>query len=142
MKTCPNCQSSVNDNECFCPNCGSKVDAQQTPDVNANNNNTQPNCNQQAGGYYPPQQSGNQDINTTPILVWSIINLLFCCMPLGIWSLILSVTLNKKPTRQEAEKNYKTAKIICLVGTICGAIFQIVYIILMVVGAMANSTTY
>lgn len=161
MKTCPNCKNTVNDNELFCPNCGTRVDAQQTPDMNTGYQanpqytNTQPDYTQQnnqytqqdysqqnygqPGGYYPPQQPANQGLNTTPYLVWSIINILLCCMPLGIWSLILSINANKKPTYEQAQKDIKTAKTLCLISTIGGAVFQIFYIIFFVIGSMAGS---
>ena len=168
MKTCPNCQNPVNDNEMFCPNCGIRVDAQQTPDMNAGANQQynqqqnyyqQPNYNQQQNyqqpnynqqqyyqqpnnGYYPPQQPSNWGFNTTPYIVWSILNLLFCCMPLGIWSLILCVTLNKKPTYQDAEKSFKTAKTLCIVGTVVGFIVQILYVVLTITTGILSEIMY
>lgn len=172
MKTCPNCQNPVSDNDMFCPNCGTRVDTQQTPDMNAGANQTynqqqnyyqQPNYNQQQNyqqpnydqqnynqqyynqpnnGYYPPQQPSNWGFNTTPYIVWSILNLLFCCMPLGIWSLILCVTLNKKPTYQDAEKSFKTAKTLCIVGTVVGFIVQILYFVLVIASGIINEIMY
>ena len=160
MKTCPNCQNPVNDGELFCPNCGTKVDAQQTPNVSAqqpsfNQSYEQPNNNQQQynqqnynqqqynqqnynqqynqygqQNYYAPQ---NPNLNTTPILIWSIINILLCCMPLGIWALVLCLNVNKKPTYEEAEKALKTAKTVSLIGTIGGFVFQIFYIIILAI---------
>ena len=202
MKTCPNCQSPVNDDDLFCPNCGSKVEAAQNmqeaassnpylqttnpyaqpaaeanpaadpfaqpaADVNAGADpfaqpaaeaNTQTNPYQQyqqpnqqyqqpnqqyqqpTGNYYAqPQQPVNHGINTTPILIWSILNLLFCCMPLGVWSLILTTTLNKKPTFEEAQKSYKTAKTICIIGTVLGALVQIGYLVFVFITAFLQS---
>ena len=159
MKTCPNCQNPVNEGELFCPNCGTKVEAQQTPNVEApqqfNQTFEQPNNNQKQYGQYSQQQFnqynqqqynqyGQQNyyapqtpnLNTTPILIWSIINILLCCIPLGIWSLILCLNVNKKPTYEEAEKSLKTAKTICLATTIAGFVFQVLYI---VVFALAGS---
>lgn len=169
MKTCPNCQNPVNDNDMFCPNCGTRVEAQQTPDMNVGANqpyNQQPNYNQQQynqpnydqqnynqqnynqqyynqpnNGYYPPQQN-NWGFNTTPYIVWSILNLLFCCMPLGIWSLILCVTLNKKPTYQDAERSFKTAKTVCIVGTVVGFILQALYIVLVIASGIVSEIMY
>ena len=65
MKTCPNCQNPVNDGELFCPNCGTKVDAQQTPNVSAqqpsfNQSYEQPNNNQQQ---YNQQNYNQQQYN-------------------------------------------------------------------------------
>ena len=153
MKTCPNCQNPVNDGELFCPNCGTKVEAQQTPNVDAQQYN-QPNYNQQQYSQQYSQQNYNQqqysqqnynqygqqgyyqqpvNVNNTPMLIWAILNILFCCMPLGIWSLILSINANKKPSYEEAAQALKTAKTVNLVGTIGGLVFQIIYIIMMAV---------
>ncbi len=157
MKTCPNCKNAVNDNELFCPNCGTRVDAQPTPDVNTgyqqapqqeyqqptyeqpqyNQQYSQPNYEQQQN-YYQPQPV-NQGLNTTPFLVWSILNILFCCWPLSIWSLILTINANKKPTLEQAQADLKKAKTICLIATIGGAVFYLFYTIMMVIVGIAES---
>ncbi len=165
MKTCPNCKNAVNDNELFCPNCGTRVDAQQqTPDVGAGyqqapQNDPQPtyqqDYNQQYNqqydqqynnqynqqGYYAPQPI-NHGLNTTPYLVWSILNILFCCWPLSIWSLILSINANKKPTLELAQADLKKAKTICLIATIGGAVFYAIYFVLILISAMAESGAF
>ncbi len=151
MKNCPNCHQQIGDNEMYCPNCGARVDAQSQQNTQQYAQNPQPGYDQQQ--YAQPdysQQQYNQQyaqqgqpgqpgaptkyFNTTPYLVWSILNLLFCCMPLGIWSLVLTTTLNNKPTYQEAEKNFKTAKILCIVGTAAGFVIELLYVILMGIG--------
>ncbi len=152
MKTCPNCKNTVNDNELFCPNCGTRVDAevQQTPDLGATyqqapqQDYSQPQYDQQyqqQGNYYAAQPV-NQGLNTTPYLVWSIINILFCCWPLSIWSLILSINANKKPTLEQAQADLKKAKTICLISSIGGGVFMIFYVILMVIAALAESGAF
>lgn len=149
MKTCPNCQKTVEDNEMFCPNCGTKVDSQpqqeqpQTDPVYTapqQQDYTQQNYSQQnvyntQQGYVPPQPV-NWGLNTTPFTVWSILNLLFCCLPLGIWSLVLATGANKKPTLEEAQKSLKTAKILCIVSTVAGALIMLFSVVLpLVMGA-------
>ncbi len=168
MKNCPNCQQQIGDNEMYCPNCGARVDAQpQQQNTQQYAQTAQPGYGQQQYSqpgydqqqYNQPgydQQQYNQPnysqqpnygqpaaptkyFNTTPFMVWSILNLLFCCLPLGIWSLVLTCTLNNKPTYQEAEKNYKMAKILCIVGTAVGFVVELIYVILAVMGVAAAS---
>lgn len=139
MKTCPNCQNPVNDGELFCPNCGTRIAVQPNPDIDSKSNAQQPYGEPpfyteqtnfaQNNNYYTVPQTG-WGINTTPYLIWSILNIIFCCLPLSIWSLVLVCNANKKPTYEQAQKDIKTAKIVCLAATIGGGIFQLFYVLL------------
>lgn len=89
MKTCPNCQNPVNDGELFCPNCGTRIAVQPNPDIDSKSNAQQPYGEPpfyteqtnfaQNNNYYTVPQTG-WGINTTPYLIWSILNIIFCCL--------------------------------------------------------------
>ena len=53
-------------------------------------------------------------------LIWSIISLLFLCMPLGIASLILTISAQDAKTDEEEAKILKKAKTCNLIATILG----------------------
>jgi len=76
------------------------------------------------------------------MLVWSIINLLFCCMPFGLASLISTITANSSQTAQEEAKKLKTAKICNIIGTIAGVFIIIIYIIAVSAGVLGDLSSY
>lgn len=103
----------------FCENCGSKLD---------DFSGVCPNCNVVTGGQQFSGDSFNtqyyqqpvQEIKTTGILVWSIIELLCVNMIAGIIALILYFT-QLKPAAEKgdingAQKSKKTIKIILWIG--------------------------
>lgn len=121
MAFCKNCGSQIDDGSKFCSVCG---------------------ANQES----PEQQQTNEPIYTAPVtpkasgtlnvgmLVWSIIDLLMCCMPLGIVSLIMTIMAQNAASAQEEASKLKTAKICNLIGTIATGVFLIIYIVLIAVG--------
>ena len=148
MAFCRNCGTKLEEGEKFCPSCGTQreeaaqsaqnaqnaqsADAAAEPQIVINNGNQNENYNAAAMG-----ASGKLD---TPSLVWSIINLLVCCQPLGIASLILTILAKDAPSAAEEEKKLKTAKTCNLIGTIGAAVFYFCYIIFYVfIFAMATA---
>ena len=137
MAFCRNCGTKLEEGEKFCPSCGTQreeaaqnaqnaqsaqsADAAAEPQIVINNGNQNENYNAAMMG-----ASGKLD---TPSLVWSIINLLVCCQPLGIASLILTILAKDAPSAAEEEKKLKTAKTCNLIGTIGAAVFYFCYII-------------
>ena len=82
-----------------------------------------------------PKASGNLNVGS---LVWSIINLVLCCMPLGIASLIMTVLAKDAPSAEDEEKKLKIARICNLIGTLSVAIVSIFYIVFVVVGVVVG----
>ncbi|MCX6401612.1 MAG: CD225/dispanin family protein [Propionibacteriales bacterium] len=75
-------------------------------------------------------------------LVWAILSTLFCCLPLGIASIVFAAQVNGKwaagdaaGARESADK----AKKFAIWGAIAGVIVIVLYIILVVVLAAAST---
>jgi predicted secreted protein len=75
-------------------------------------------------------------------LVWAILSTLFCCLPLGIASIVFAAQVNGKWTAgdyQGAAESSRKARTFALWGTIIGGIFVVLYIILIVGGVISTS---
>ncbi len=112
--------NSYNTNQQNSYNANQQYDYNTNPQYNMNNNYNEPTAS-----------LGSIQLNTTKLTVWSIVNLICCCMPLGIASLIFSLTAKNKPTPEEQNKALKTALTLCLIGTIGGVIVEFLYVLLM-----------
>lgn len=88
---------------------------------------------------------------TTPqipnYLVWSILTTLFCCMPLGIVSIVFSAQVNGKAAAGDiagaqlaSENAKKWAKWSAIVGAVVIALYIIFMVALGGIGAMSNSS--
>ena len=71
--------------------------------------------------------------NYTGLLVWSIINLICCCLPLGIVGLVFTVTSKNEMTAEAQEKKLKNAFICNLIGTIVGFVVEIIWVFLNII---------
>jgi uncharacterized membrane protein YvbJ len=91
----------------------------------------------QAGNAYGQNTYNNSNnINATPFIVWSALNLIFCCIPLGIASLIFSLQINSASSYEEAEKKKKTAMILCIVGTSLGFVIELIYFFVVILATL------
>lgn len=69
-------------------------------------------------------------------LVWAILCTFFCCLPLGIVSLIYAIKAecnssdNIEEIQDDADKAMKYAKIGAIVGGICITLYILLYIVL------------
>jgi hypothetical protein len=101
---------------------------------NANVDNSNAGFNQNTyvrpnrGGTSSPQAVKTQWFNSTPYLIWSIVNTVCCCLPLGIAGIIFAIKINDAATYEEAEKNKKTAMILCIIGSAVGVVISILYL--------------
>ncbi len=148
MAFCRNCGLKLEDGQKFCPSCGTQLaeSAPEAANAQANGAASDPNAQPQI-----TINNGNQNENINyammgaskkldvPSLVWSIINLLFCCQPLGIASLILTILAKDAPTAADEEKKLKSARICNLIGTIGAAVLYICYFIFVFVLAMTTA---
>ncbi len=90
------------------------------------------------GGYYggPP---GSPPPNH---LVWAILSTLFCCLPLGIASIVFAAQVNSKYTAGDyagAQDSSRKARSFALWATIIGLVLAVLYVILFAVGALSSS---
>ncbi len=116
MPFCKNCGHEVNETDKLCPACGS---AQEGAAESFANTVTYADS--------PAMERASGQLNTGH-LIWSILNIIFCCMPLAIASLIMTLLAKDAPTAAEEKKKLKTAKICNLIATIGGAVFYLCYL--------------
>ena len=124
MAYCSNCGVKLEDNAKFCLSCGTPTEqTENTETVAPSFEDTTP---------APAKASGVLNVGQ---LVWSIINLIACCMPLGIAGLLMTIFAKDAPSAEEEAKKLKTAKTCNLIGTIGGAVYFIVcFVIGLVIG--------
>ena len=167
MAVCPNCQSSVPDHATNCPQCGAVMAVQPQNPVPPQNpvqppvpgqvpptgqvppaGQMPPMPGQVPPAYTPYQQpaypygQAPSGQTNTGLLVWSIINLVICCLPLGIAGLIFTLNAKNALNAEEEAQKLKTAKTCNLIGTIGGAVVVILYVILMMVGIFGSIAMY
>lgn len=95
----------------------------------------------------PPPGYGGGGFGGTPppnYLVWAILSTLFCCLPLGIASIVFSAQVNSKFAAGDvagAQNASKKAKTFALWATIVGAVVAVLYILLIAAGVMSTDGT-
>ena len=130
---CPKCGKPIADESAaFCPSCGASLRAAQP---------AQP---------AQPSQPTNRFVNNAPQapgpkpdnhLVLAIVTTLLCCMPLGVWAIVLASKVDSLWATghyAEAQENADKAKKVSIIGLIVGGIFSIIYVILTVAGTLAE----
>lgn len=83
-------------------------------------------------------ESGQSRAVVPTYLGWSIFNTLCCCLPLGIAAIICSrkaQDANDAGDQVNAAEASRTAKILNVVGLVCGIILFVIFIALFVTGA-------
>ena len=132
---CPQCGKPIADDVAFCPNCGAslKTTVQAQPQAQ------------------PSQAQASQQVAQMPkdYLIWSILSILFCFWPLGVYAIILSSdvkTLWNAGRHQEAQDKSDKAKkmnIICLIIGCVTWLFAIIFLIIyfvIIFGAVLSNT--
>ena len=90
---------------------------------------------QPVGGAPPPNH-----------LVWAILSTLFCCLPLGIASIVFAAQVNSKYAAGDfagAQDSSRKARTFALWATIIGLVLAVLWLLLVVVlgvGSSSNST--
>jgi len=85
---------------------------------------------------YPPypgqfQQSYGETQETTGMLVWSVITLVICCMPMGIFALLNVLNAKKAGTPEEFADKMKAAKKFNILGIVISVLLWVIYGVLM-----------
>ena len=93
--------------------------------------------NQQYNSYQQQPQ-----VSMTGMLVWAILNTLFCCLPFGIVAIVMAVRIKDAMSYEEAKRAYDTAKKWNLIATIVGAVAMIILVIIYVILIAAGIGTY
>jgi len=96
---------------------------------------------QPPGGYY----GGPPGAPPPNHLVWAILSTLFCCLPLGVVSIVFAAQVNSKYTAGDlagAEESSRKARTFALWSTIVGVVLLVLYVLLFVVlGVAANDSS-
>jgi predicted secreted protein len=78
-------------------------------------------------------------------LVWAILSTLFCCLPLGIVSIVFAAQVNSKYAAGDvagARESSEKARKFALWSTIAGVVVGVLYVLFFVMlGVASNSTT-
>jgi len=136
MAYCSNCGYQLEENAKFCPACGTKTEtsaetlAEEAP-VTEIPTPVESTIETPA----PAKASG---VLNMPMLIWAIINLIACCMPLGIAGLVLTIMAKDAPSETEEAKKLKTAKTCNIIGSIGGVIYILICFVLGVIIGLAE----
>ncbi len=92
------------------------------------------------GGYYGGPGGATPPPNH---LVWAILSTVFCCLPLGIVSIVFAAQVNGKFAMGDvagAQAASEKARTWALWSTVIGVVLILLYIVLVVVLGVAGST--
>lgn len=113
---CTQCGQAVPDNCSFCTNCGAPLTGAQ-PQYQFN--------------FGAPQQQQPVGPKPNNYMVWSILATIFCCLPLGVWSIVCSSRVNKEWDRGNyvgANNESKKARTWIIISAILGLIANAAYV--------------
>jgi uncharacterized membrane protein YvbJ len=125
MAYCKNCGVALEENAKFCATCGASQEETVAAEITT----------EEIVAPAPKKASGNLNIAQ---LVWSIINLIACCGPLGIAGLVLTIIAKDAPSAEDEAKKLKAAKTCNLIGTIGGAVITVLYTVIVVFAMIAE----
>ncbi len=124
MAFCKKCGASIDDNSKFCPSCGASQETQTgvIEDI--------------------AMPKGSSGVLNVGMLVWSIINIVCLCVPLGIAGLILTLIAKDAHTAEDEAKKIKSAKVCNLIGSIAAILVIILYVAFFALGILAGLESY
>ena len=119
---CKKCGNQVDDTQKFCPYCG---EAQTQTEAAGETVNAEPI----AEPVFVAEEPKKERSLNVGMLVWSILNMVFCCVPFGIVGLVMTILSKTADTDEDSESKIKKAKTFNLLSTILGAVFVVFYFI-------------
>ena len=133
MKKCPSCNANIEADSVYCEYCGSKVsDFRPSPTANTSTSNySNPN---------PSANIGNRPERPNNYLGLAIACIIFC-WPLGIPSVVNAAKVNRlwdEGKYEEAQEASDTARSRGTTGLIIGIVINVLYFILVMVGAIGD----
>ena len=134
---CPNCGAQNSEDATYCANCGSELGKIETPSVEV-----PPPPQPEMQTSYGPQSSQAEVPN---YLVQAILTTLFCCLPLGIVSIVYAAQVNGKVMagdRAGALESSHNARLWAWISFGVGLVFIGLpvggYLVLIVIGLLAQ----
>ncbi len=141
MPFCPNCGIRIVENAKFCHYCGTAqkkyksigkkniVPEEEIPVQEAEPAPEEKSPVDEKASSLPEMPSGKLNAG---MLIWSILNTIMCCTPMGIAALIFAAKAKDAATAEEEKKKLKTAKTLNLIPTILYLILIVFYIVVIV----------
>lgn len=133
---CPDCGKQIPGTSTICPNCGAPIQSQPVTPI-------QPSIIPVAAPQQPIATAAGQQqpprMRPDNHLVWSILNTICCCLPLGIWAIVTSNDVNRlydAGRYKEAEEAADKASTINITSAVIAGIIWILYVILIVAGVV------
>lgn len=133
---CTHCGGEVKEGQKFCTNCGAPIERQapaprpatyQEPAFESSY--SEPVYS--APGYRPSFNEPLVPYSTGGLIAWSILNILCCCLPLGIVSLVMACNINNATSAADQRNRVKNTKTWCIIGTVVGVIFTLLGTVLL-----------
>ena len=124
---CPKCGKPVSEGNAFCPNCGAPLQAAQPVQPTP-----QPQPAPQYNNRFMNQPQENQGPKPDNHLVLSIITAIMCCMPLGIWAIVLASKVDglwNSGQYAQARENADKAKRVSIIGMVLGGLYVVIVLI-------------
>lgn len=138
MKICNQCQAINADEAQFCCKCGAQLGASQRGGQQCGYQPLPKYQSQQQYQQVHQQQSNMPRPDNN--MVWAILTTLFCCLPLGIVSIINASKVNglyNSGDYNGAVEAARNAKNYALYSAICGVVVLVIYFILGFIGAIS-----
>ena len=143
MAFCGKCGTQVNDGTKFCPKCGNPMGNDASSSSYNQQQAPQPQQQFAAQAY---QQQQQQQIKPDSNMILAILSTIFCCLPIGIYAIILANKVDKlyyAGQYFEAEEASKGAKKWSIIGAVLALIGWIIYVIFFVLlAACASASSY
>jgi hypothetical protein len=136
---CPNCGAENSEDASYCANCGHELRRTETPGMDVPPQQPPPPPQPGTQPSYAPQSSQAEVPN---YLVQAILTTVFCCLPLGIVSIVYAAQVNGKVAAGDhagALESSRNAKRWAWISFGAGLVLIVGYLILVLVGVIAQS---
>ena len=137
---CPNCGAENSEDATYCANCGSELRKIETPGMDV-----PPPPQQDMQTPQPEMQTSNAPQSSQPsvpnYLVQAILTTIFCCLPLGIVSIVYAAQVNGKVAagdRAGALESSRNAKMWAWISFGAGLVVIVGYLLLVLLGVIAE----